>query len=60
MIRLFNAFQMVVCFAAAPFVVAWLYTEPFPYSTAAMWTAGVVYLASFAMMTGIVHESMER
>jgi len=47
MFRGFNAFQLVTLFAALPFGIGWLHGSPFPYSTAAFYTAIVVYLVLF-------------
>lgn len=43
MFRVFNAFQMICVFAALPFVISWLSTNPFPYAQAAFWSAIGVY-----------------
>jgi len=45
--RVFNAFQLVTLFAALPFGIGWLHSDPFPYSTAAFYTAICVYLILF-------------
>ncbi len=47
MIRAFNAFQLVALFAAMPFIVGWLHSNPFPYSTAAFWVSIAVYVIVF-------------
>lgn len=50
MIRAFNAFQLVTLFAAMPYIVGWLHSNPFPFSIAAFWTALVVYVVLFIVM----------
>ncbi len=50
MIRAFNAFQLVTLFAALPFIVGWLKTNPFPFSPAAFYTAIVAYLVLFVVL----------
>ena len=50
MIRAFNAFQLVSLFAALPFIVGWLKTNPFPLAVAAFWVAIVAYLVLFIVL----------
>lgn len=47
MFRAFNAFQLVTLFSAMPYLIGWLGSDPFPYSTAAFWTAICVYVVMF-------------
>ena len=58
MIRIFNAFQIITFFAALPFLIGWLYTEPFTYSVAAFWTAIVVYVVTFGMLVGVLSDAL--
>jgi hypothetical protein len=58
MIRVFNAFQLVTLFAAAPYIIGWLGSSPFPYSAAAFWTAIVVYIVLFVGNVICVTESL--
>ncbi len=43
----FNAFQLVLLFACAPFIIGWLHGDPFPFSVAVKWVAGAAYLVLF-------------
>lgn len=43
----FNSFQLTVLFAAWPFIIGWLKTQPFEYSGALFWVAIVAYLIHF-------------
>ena len=54
MLRAFNSFQLVGLFAAMPYLVSWLNTNPFPWSPAAFWTAIVAYVALFIFLCGTV------
>ena len=36
MLKVFNSFQFVGCFAACPYLISWLSTGPFPFSGAAV------------------------
>ena len=60
MFRVFNAFQLVTLFAALPFGIGWLHGNPFPYSTAAFYTAIAVYLILFVTNIAAVTNFVER
>lgn len=60
MIRAFNALQLVSLFAAMPFLISWLHGNPFPYSTAAFYTAIAVYLILFVTNIAAVTNFVER
>jgi hypothetical protein len=59
MVRIFNAFQIVVSFAALPYLISWLSTADFTGSRAAFYTACVIYLAASWFMVYAVYESIE-
>jgi hypothetical protein len=58
--RLFNAFQLVAMFAAAPVGIAWLEKAEFTGSSVAFWVAIVAYIVAFCCMVGSVWDSLER
>lgn len=60
MIRAFNAFQLVTLFAAMPFIVGWLHSNPFSYSSAAFWTSVIVYLVMFIFMCIAMFNQMDK
>jgi len=47
MLRVFNAFQITTLFASMPYLIAWLYGNPFPFSLAAFYTAIVAYIVLY-------------
>lgn len=47
MLKAFNAFQIVTLFAAMPHIIGWLYGQPFPFSTGALWVAIATYVILF-------------
>lgn len=49
--RVFNAFQITVTFAAAPFMIAWLGTQTFPYAWVANLASYAAYVVFFIFMT---------
>lgn len=55
----FNAFQMVCCFAGAPFLIQWLSTASFAGAMAAFWVAVVAYIVGFFAMCVAVRMSMD-
>lgn len=61
MFRVFNSIQFVGLFAGMPYLISWLYTNPFPYaSTAAFWTAIVGYVVMFFLNVAAVVEATEK
>lgn len=55
----FNAFQCVVFYAAAPFGIAWLSGQTFPWHTAAMVCSVIMYLIYTGFMTNAVLTAFE-
>lgn len=55
----FNAFQMVCCFASAPFMIQWLSTAEFAGATAASCVGIVAYVVGFYAMCVCVRMSMD-
>jgi uncharacterized membrane protein len=58
MMKAFNAFQLVACFAAAPFGIQWLSTATFTGAPAAFWVGIVVYVVGFFGMCVCVHDDV--
>lgn len=58
MLKAFNAFQLVFCFAAAPFAIQWVSTAEFVGHQAAMWVGIVAYVAGFIGMCVCVHDEV--
>lgn len=56
--KLFNAFQIICLFTAAPYVIGWLGTNPFTYSVALFWAAIAAYVVGFIGMVAVVREVM--
>ena len=50
MLKAFNSFQIVSCFAAAPFGIGWLFNASFPASTVAAYAGVVGYGIFFVLM----------
>jgi len=58
--KLFNAFQCVVLYAALPFIISWLDGAEFRWAGAAFWSAIVVYvISSFCMVASVYHSFEE-
>lgn len=60
MLKVFNAFQLVGCFAASPYLISWLSTKPFPFSGAALATAVVAYIVMAVFMIVSVADSADK
>ena len=58
--KVFNAFQMVCCFAACPLLINWLHTAQFPGAGVAFWVALVSYMIGFVALIACVTDSIER
>jgi glucan phosphoethanolaminetransferase (alkaline phosphatase superfamily) len=56
--RVFNSFQIVAAFVAWPYLIQWLSSAEFCGSSAAFYSAAVLYVAAFIAMTGSVYESI--
>ena len=50
MLRAFNSFQLVSLFAGLPYLIAWLNSNPFPWSAAGFYTAIVAYIVLFIVL----------
>lgn len=50
MMKVFNAFQLVVGFALTPFAISWLHEQTFPGASIAFWVSFPVYFVMFVMM----------
>lgn len=59
MLRLFNSFQIVAFFAAAPYGISWLSSASFPASGVAFWMSLGAYAIYFAMMIAAVFAALE-
>ncbi len=59
MIAIFNAFQLTCLFAAFPFIIGWLHSDPFPYSIAAFWVSIVAYIVLFGFEVAAMLELTE-
>lgn len=58
MLKVFNSFQLVSCFAACPYLISWLNTKPFPFSNAALATAVVAYVVmAVFIIASVVHSA---
>jgi hypothetical protein len=42
--KTFNAIQLVILFAGCPFLLSWLYTEPFPFAFPAFIITAIGYV----------------
>lgn len=49
MIKVFNAFQLVSFFAAAPFGISWLSEQTFRGSGIAFWVSVIIYVIMFIL-----------
>lgn len=57
--KLFNAFQLVIMYAALPFVISWLDGQSFRGSGAALWAAIAVYVIATGCMIASVYHSFK-
>lgn len=55
--RLFNSVQVVAIYAAAPFVIGWLFGAEFEYHRVAAYSASALYAVLSLMMVGCVYSS---
>lgn len=60
MLKVFNAFQFVACFVAAPFGISWLSKQEFPLSGIAFYVSCLVYLVMFIMSVGMTYSAFEK
>lgn len=60
MLKVFNAFQMTVLFAAAPFGIQYLATATFPFQAAAFWLGIIAYMAFFVCMWVCVTTAIDK
>jgi glucan phosphoethanolaminetransferase (alkaline phosphatase superfamily) len=60
--KLFNSFQIVGVYAAAPFGIGWLAQNPtaFPQATAAFWAALALYVLATFCLTFSVYDTMRK
>jgi hypothetical protein len=58
--KLFNSFQAVSFFAAAPFGLSWLQTQQFAGSTIGFWVGCVIYFVSFIAMIASVRAGIDK
>ena len=56
----FNAFQIMSLFVAMPFLIGWLWTEPFPFSVAVFGLCGIVYCVMFVIGTALVADAITK
>lgn len=54
--KAFNAFQLVVLFACLPFLIGWLYTNPFPFARGLLVLAAVSYAVEFVVLCMSVYD----
>ena len=60
MLKVFNSFQFVGCFAACPYLISWLSTGPFPFSGAALCTAVAAYIVMACLIIASVAHAADR
>ena len=58
-LKAFNAFQITLCFAAAPFILGWLSEAQFPAASVAFWVGVCAYVVGFFLMCGAVFIAIE-
>jgi hypothetical protein len=58
--KLFNAFQSVAFFAAAPFGIAWVSEQTFKGAGVAFWVACLIYIVSFCLNVAAVRVALDR
>lgn len=56
--KVFNAFQLTCCFAAAPFLIDYLRNSQTTYCQIGFWVALVAYTVGFVANCFAVHESL--
>jgi hypothetical protein len=59
MLKAFNAFQLTVLFALAPFGLEWCKGAEFYGHTAAFWVGLVAYIVAFFGMTYAVYDTFD-
>lgn len=57
--RLFNAFQCVSFFVAAPFGLSWLNEQTFKGADVGFWAGACVYVVGFCFMVGAVYSATD-
>lgn len=57
--KLFNSFQLVIMYAALPFVISWLDGAGFRWAGAAFWSTIVIYIVASGFMVGAVYKAFE-
>jgi hypothetical protein len=57
---IFNAFQLVLLFAAGPFLITYTKDAGFYAHGVLFWVLLVGYIIGFAAMTGVVAQSLEK
>lgn len=58
--RLFNAFQIVAAFAAAPFGIAYLYDATFRGAGVAFWSSTCFYAVFVGFLTAALYTAIEQ
>lgn len=58
--RLFNSLQVVAMYAGGPWVIGWLFNDPFIYSNVAAWLSTILYAIFSVLMVGAVYVASER
>ncbi len=49
MMKVFNAFQSVAMFAAAPFGLSWVAEQTFRGANVALWVGAIIYIIAFVL-----------
>lgn len=57
--RFFNAFQLMLLFAASPFLITYCESASFYAHTALMWVLIVGYIVGFAALVTLVGENLK-
>ena len=52
--RVFNALQIVVLYAAGPSLIGWMFTNPFLYANILAWVAGAGYIGLTVLLVAAV------